>query len=73
MIDFTKEDFQEWQNNKVSRAVLKAFHSLIQEGMEELSHVAGENSVADSRRVGKLDGLREFTNITYYQLVGDDE
>lgn len=73
MIDFTKEDFKEWQEHKVSKAVLRAFQDLIQEGKEELSHMAGENPVSDSRRVGKLDGLRTFTEISYYQLVGEEE
>ena len=73
MINFTKEDFEEWKKHKVSLAVLKAHHDLIQEGMEELATFAGENSVMDSRRVGKIHGLKEFVNISYYTLVGEDE
>lgn len=73
MIDFTKEDFLEWQQNKVSKAVLIAFQKLIQEGKDELGASAGLDSVMDSRKVGKISGLEEFTNITYYQLVGEDE
>lgn len=73
MIDFTKEDFQDWQQNKVSKAVLRAFHQLIQEGKDELGASAGLDSVQDSRKVGKIAGLEEYVNITYYQLVGEDD
>lgn len=72
-MSISKEDYLEWKANKVTKVVLRAITKLIEEGKEELSQVAGENPASDNRRVGKLDGLRTFTDITYYDLEGEDE
>lgn len=68
----SKSDFVDWDSHPVTKIVKKEIAELIKEGMEELSHCAGENPITDSRRVGKLDGLRSLLHITFYDLEDKD-
>ncbi len=68
----TKDDFTDWKSQHVTKEVFRLVEDLVKEGMDELSHVAGENPILDSRRVGKLDGLRSLLGITFYDLEDND-
>lgn len=68
MTDITKQAFMDWKSDPVTRAVFAEIADLIEIGKEELSFVAGENSVSDRERVGKLAGLRTLMGISFYDL-----
>lgn len=64
----TKDEFLTWRNDPVTVRVFTEIADLVEVGKEELSHLAGENSISDARRVGKLDGLRTVLGISFYDL-----
>lgn len=64
----TKDEFVEWKSQEVTKQIFKLFQNKINQGIEELSYVAGQDPGSDRARVGKLEGLRTFTEITFYDL-----
>lgn len=69
----TKADYNDWKVNPVTQAVFAEIESLIELGKEELAHSAGENSINDRERVGKLNGLRTLLGISFYDLESQDD
>lgn len=64
----TKDEFVDWKSQEVTKQIFKLFQRKIDQGIEELSYVAGQDPGSDRQRVGKLEGLRAFTEITFYDL-----
>lgn len=64
----TKDDFLSWKSNDVTKQIFKLFQAKVAQGVEELSYVAGQDPGNDRQRVGKLEGLRTFTDLTFYDL-----
>jgi hypothetical protein len=68
----TKADFLDWKSQPVTKRVFAEIEAFIEAGKEELSYVAGENPLLDSKRVGKLDGLRSLLAISFYDLEDEN-
>jgi hypothetical protein len=68
----TKQDFMDWKSLPVTKAVFAEIADMIEIGKEELSHLAGENSISDRERVGKLNGLRTLLGISFYDLEEEE-
>lgn len=64
----TKDEFTDWKSQEVTKQIFRLFQMKIEQGVEELSYVAGQDPGSDRQRVGKLEGLRAFTEITFYDL-----
>lgn len=69
----SKDEFLEWKSQSTSQLIMKLFSAKIKQGIEELSYVAGQDPGNDRQRVGKLEGLRTFTDLTYYDLEEADD
>lgn len=67
-MNISKEDFLEWKNQKVTKAIVLAFKAKYDSGVNELVQSAGVDSTHDCLVRGKLKGLEEFLDITYYDL-----
>lgn len=64
----TKDDFLEWKSHPVTKQVMKLVELKIAQGKEELSMVAGQDPGTDRQRVGKLEGLRDVHELSFYDL-----
>lgn len=67
----TKEEFISWRSDPVTKRVFEEIETLIQNGTDELSVMAGENPIMDAKRVGKIAGLRDILGISFYELEGE--
>lgn len=61
----SKEDFLEWRNNRVTKAVFETIEQRIQDAREILGNTAGDDPVADRYLVGMIRGFSEIKEITY--------
>lgn len=64
----TKDEFVDWKSQEVTKQIFKLFQRKIEQGIDELSYQAGQDPGNDRAKVGKLDGLRTFTELTYDDL-----
>jgi len=53
-------DFKDWQSYPSHESVFCSVHNRIEDLKQELSHQAGSDSLADSRKVGAIQALRDI-------------
>ncbi len=63
-----KESFLEWKAHPVTAVLMKAVADKIEQGMEELSYVAGSNPLTDREFVGKLSAFRTILDLDFDEL-----
>jgi hypothetical protein len=59
---FSKDEYLDWRNSPVHEAFLEEILEMINNELTYLSHNAGENSLNDRKRVGRIEGLKELAD-----------
>ena len=61
-------DFADWKRSPITQLIFSEIEKMIEYGKEELALTAGEDSVADSRRAGKLIAYRDILDISFEEM-----
>ena len=61
----TKEEFVQWKESPVTKAVYEVIDSRIQDAQEILGNTAGDDPVADRYLVGMIRAFNELKGIDY--------
>ena len=64
-MDVTKEEFLDWKQNSVTKAVFGILEQRINDAKDILGATAGEDPVADRYLVGMIRGFRELQEVSY--------
>lgn len=65
-------DFADWKRHPITQLIFMEIERMIAYGKEELALTAGEDSVVDSKRVGKLIAYRDILDISFDEVVKED-
>ena len=68
MENFSKEEFDEWKFHPVTMLFLSRLKQEAEQVMLGLAQDAGENSLNDRYRVGRIHTLIEISNVDYEEL-----
>jgi hypothetical protein len=73
VITITKSDFQDWQNNPVTKAFYSAAQFRIDECKDILSYSAGADYMQDRVLVGMIQAYREVQEFRVEEEEGSEE
>ena len=64
-MEYTKEDFYDWYNSPVTKAVISRFNDEIEELTSKLVTSAGTDPIQDARYSGVILGLRALKDTSW--------
>lgn len=65
------DDFKDWKSNQVTKAVAAGLQARVEEILERLGNVAGEEPLQDRYHAGYIAGVRDFLNANMEDMVND--